>query len=1038
MRRAIGLVAVALLLAGVGSSSLLSERLPVTVFTTAEGMAGDTVTALLQDRTGLLWVGTSSGLSRFDGQAFTNYGTADGLVGGWIAKLVEDRHGTLWVLSGDSVVRMLDRREADGRLFRRCELAGDEVRPAVFDLLEDGRGELWLTAGKSLYRYVAVRDRFERVPLAIEWPREGPTALVALADGNDGSLWIRSSHGLVRRLPDGRVGFYDVPRGAMDPNAGVLERDGGGRLWLTGERVIAFFPEAVAPDGPVGYPLSRILRAAPDWSEARRPTAPGEAVAFEPVSRLGPERIHGILVARDGSLWIAGDRLFAAESATLRTLDHRHGIPGHSVSSLLEDRDGSLWLATESGGLARLDRAGMVRWGPDEGLATPKAGSVVSDHEGGIVVVSFPACEAVHRLSGDRFEAFRLAVPQAVESCGWGENQVTLVDRFGEWWVPTFNGVLRYPRVRRLEDLPRTPPRARYTMADGLGYDAAFRLFEDARSDIWVSMFSPRRSRLARFDRQRERWTSFEAQEGLPYDTATAFADGRDGSVWMGFFSVRDGSQGGVARYRDGRFRYFAPSADGLPAGFVSSLLVDRRGGLWAGVLGRGLARLEAPDRDPPVWKRYGTAEGLASDEIVALASDRFGQVYIGSRRGVDRLDPESGRVRHFDRASGLANEGVVSMTVDGAGDLWIATAGGVSRLRPRPEMPTSAPPMRLFELWVAGRRRPLPERGLAQLSDLELSASDRHVEVSFAAVDLRPGHRLTYQYRLNEGSWISLAAGERRVHLAGLAPGAYAIEARAMLADGRSGEPATLGFTVEPPFWRRLWFQVALLLVVGGLVLGAVRQRLARLREVQAVRARIAADLHDDLGLSLSRVAMLAEMTRPELAPGSAADTALEEIAASARELVDATSDVAWALDPAKDDLPSLLGRLRRLGGEICEGAGVDFRFCAPEAGTGIVLKDERRRHLYLILKEAVHNAVRHGCPTHLALSVRLEGRQLFAEVIDDGCGFDPELVAQEGGGHGLASLERRAEQLGGTIRVESRPGAGTTVRLEVPLATA
>lgn len=1037
MRNGVLAAAASAVLVLVQAAFVAAERLPVTVFTVADGLAGDTVTALLQDRDGFLWVGTTSGLSRFDGGAFRSYGVEDGLPEHGVFELLEDRDGALWLLAGNRVVRMLETRDENGRLFQVCGLVGDDPRPSLFDLLEDRHGDLWLTAGAALYRFSRGRDRFEQVQLDIPWPAGETPYLVGLAEGADGSLWIRASLGLVRRLRDGRLLAYPLPHDRGEHNNAILTVDGVGRVWLAGDSVISFLP-AEATEAVTGYPLTARLQRARDWRPKERPAVPGDAVAFDSDGMLHHDRIFTVLVARDDTVWIGGDSLVFSSGGVLGQIDHGDGLPGHTVSCLLEDDHGSLWVGTESGGLARLDRGGVTSWTTDDGLATVKIASVVPDHHGGVLAVSFPACESVHRLAGERFEGFRLPVPGAVESCGWGENQVTLVDRRGEWWVPTFHGLLRFPSVTRLEDLPQAAPTAWYTTADGLGDDHVFRLFEDARGDIWAAVFG-QTVRMVRFDRASGRFQQYGAADGVPVDSPSAFASAPDGTLWIGFYgSGVGGIGGGVARYRDGRFRYHPPGDDGPPTGFVSSLLVDSRGRVWAGILGKGLARLDAPDDEPPAWSRLDTGDGLASNAVLTLAEDRLGQVYVGTASGLDRLDPATGRIRHFDTSAGLANNSVVATLVDGAGDLWVATAGGVSRLRPQPETASVAPPARLTELRVAGRRLPLSERGAAALGGLELNADERHMEVAFAAVDLRPGHRLGYQYRLGEGAW-SASSRERRVHLAGLSPGPYRFEVRAVLPDGVVGEPATLAFAIAPPLWRRWWFQGAIVAVLAGLAFEVHRRRLARVRELHQVRSRIAADLHDELGLSLSRVALLAEVARPGLDPGGATDGALAEIASSARDLVDATSDMAWALDPAKDDLPSLFARLRRLGGDVCEGAGVAWSFTAPGDGAAVVLKDERRRHLYLILKEALHNAIRHGQPSRLALTVRLADGRLLAEIADDGGGFDvDELAASGDAGHGLTGMRRRAEELGGALVVETRPGAGTTVRLDVPLSAA
>ena len=404
-----------------------------------------------------------------------------------------------------------------------------------------------------------------------------------------------------------------------------------------------------------------------------------------------------------------------------------------------------------------------------------------------------------------------------------------------------------------------------------------------------------------------------------------------------------------------------------------------------------------------------------------------MGHIWVGTTNGLDRLDLNNGRVRHYDTGSGLANNAVVSTRLDGAGDLWIATAGGVSRLRPRLDPPGVAPPVLLTEVRAAGRQLTLPERGARELSGLTFPSSLHNVDVAFAAVELRPGHGLAYQHRMGAVAWSSLSH-ERQIHLAGLASGSYRFEVRAVLPDGTTGEPATLTFKIAAPVWRRWWFQTGVMLILAGAAYSVHRRRLARFAELYQVRARIAADLHDELGLSLSRVAMLAEVARPALQPGSRGADAVGEIATSARDLIDATSDMAWALDPSKDDLLSLFARLRRWGSDICEGAGVEWDCTVPDGLERVTLGAERRRHLLLILKEALHNSIRHGKPSFLGLTVDFADGLLRATVTDDGRGFNFEDFADSADlGHGLAGMQRRAEELKGTLTVRSRLGPAT-----------
>ncbi|HHQ48308.1 MAG TPA: hypothetical protein ENK19_05430, partial [Acidobacteria bacterium] len=483
-------------------------------------------------------------------------------------------------------------------------------------------------------------------------------------------------------------------------------------------------------------------------------------------------------------------------------------------------------------------------------------------------------------------------------------------------------------------------------------------------------------------------------------------------------------------------FELFGPKS-GVPAGFVFVLHVDGQGRLWAGTTHGGVGRLDDPTAQHPHWQRYTTAEGLSSDGVLALADDGRGNLYVGSMRGIDRLHVVSGAVEHLDTRDGLAANSVISACRDGAGDLWFGTGAGVSRLRPR-QRPAIEPPLALIEsVSIGGKPAPVPELGTRQAGPFRCPVGTHDLEVRFAAVCLGGGHRLRYRYALGgEGAPWSSPARAGRVHLGGLAPDRYVLRVRAELPGGRAGPEARMSFFIPPPLWRRWWFQSGILLLV---LMGAWqwhRSRVRRLVEVQRVRERIASDLHDELGLSLSQISILSEVARRDAEERGASSEELGLIGETARSLIDATSDMAWALDPSKDNLGSVLSRVRRLAGDICEGAGVHLDVQVEDGLQDISLPSEVRRHLLLILKEAIHNALRHGHPSTIVFRATRHAGVLQMSVEDDGDGFDPTSAeVREREGHGLAGMTRRAEAAGGTVEIHSTPGGGTTVTVSLPL---
>jgi signal transduction histidine kinase len=247
------------------------------------------------------------------------------------------------------------------------------------------------------------------------------------------------------------------------------------------------------------------------------------------------------------------------------------------------------------------------------------------------------------------------------------------------------------------------------------------------------------------------------------------------------------------------------------------------------------------------------------------------------------------------------------------------------------------------------------------------------------------------------------------------------------------SPEPATVAFTIAAPVWRRWWFVAIASALLGAAVYALYRYRVARLLEVERVRAHIATDLHDDIGSNLTRIAILSEVAQYQLAnePARAGDP-LAAIASISRDSVAAMSDIVWAINPKKDGLDDLVRRMRRFADEAFASRGVALEFRGPDHERGLKLGHEARRQIFLIFKEAVTNALRHSGCSHVEVEVQMEAGRLVVSVRDDGRGLDP---SSDGEGNGLESMRKRAEALGGAFDVDSAIGEGTRVTLAVPL---
>ena len=1015
-----------LLLALCVALSARAERLPFRTYTTADGLAGDAVRDLLLDSRGFLWIATSSGLSRFDGQVFRNYDTPDGLPSPRVSVLYETRDGTIWVGTTEGLARLHPTPAAGQPLFAVERLPAGTTAFGVSCFLEDRAGRLWICLGGGL---VVLDDPSQGAELArrIELPA-GASEVDGVVEDGEGSFWIASSRGLLRLLPDGSYVLY--PARPPDDGVKALSQDRDGRLWMVGTGgLYIFWPEPL--DEARHAPRATLAqRARRPRAQGELPGRPGTVFLYDRAGGLVNEHVYTTIAGRTAGTWGGtGGGVSHFANGALRSIRPAQGLAEASVMAVLEDAEGTLWLGTESRGLARLARSGFVSFGEEDGLAGDRVSGQFEGPAGELYVVTWP--RGIQRFDGRRFVNI---MPRRLAGAlpGWGWNQFFLRDRAGAWWIPTSNGLFRFAPVARPDDLRGALPAAHYGKGSGLPGDDVFRLYQDRAGDLWVSVIAV--PPLVRFVGGARPVGVPEIRGASTGGAPTAFAEDAAGGLWMGFYV------GGLARLRNGRWRFFG-TADGVPPGFVADLHCDRAGRLWVATTAGGIARVDNPAAETPRFVRYTTADGLTTHSARCLAEGPGGHLYIGTARGIDRLHPASGRIRSFSAEDGLPNNLVWTCYAARDGSLWFGTLHGLARLDPRQETSHRPPVVLISGLKARGVPLPVSELGTRELSGLVLAPDQSSLQIDFLGIGLSLGPNLLFQTRLEgvDGDW-SAPTRTRSVIFPRLAPGSYRFLVRAVTRDGLiSAVPAAVSFRLLPPVWRRPWFLALLGVLAAGAVWAAHRLRLRRLLAIERVRTRIAADLHDDVGASLARIGLLGDLAGDRLAadPQQAGEM-LAQIGAEARELADTTSDIVWAVDPRKDDLESLLIRLRRFAADLLEAQAIRLRFEAPPDCASVALAPETRRGLYLVLKEAIHNIAKHSRATAAGVRVEVRGRTILGEVWDDGIGIDATAAAdaEACGRRGLVGMRERARFLSGDLDLDSAPGRGTRLTIRVPLA--
>ncbi|MBI4469412.1 MAG: hypothetical protein HY650_08845 [Acidobacteria bacterium] len=1046
--------------------AIRAEKLPIRTYTTRDGLAQNAVNKIVRDSRGFLWFCTEEGLSRYDGYAFTNYSVEHGLPNRRVTDLVETREGEYWIATGgglclfnpkgssvqtaDSIRRPRPAtRDASEPLFTVFYPGDDQKVRFITVLLQDRAGTLWCGTQRGLFRLERNGDQIRLAAVDIGLPfdlLEGGE-INALCEDDHGTLWIGSASGLYRRWIDGHTARYSDRDGLPSGGFSSLLSSRRGEVWA----------------GTMQYGLFRL-----SCDSAHEP--PKVVRHYASKDGLGSDWIWALLESSDGRLRVATNLTvceFLPSSAprdpTFRAYPRSKGVGTYEVLSLTEDQDGNLWMGTNTAGAMKLTHSGFTTFEEDDGITNIH--SIFEDNRGELCLVGFvPADRSsgvdqgprtgptelanshlwarLGRWDGPGFTWVRPGGPNSIGwYFGWGWNQIVLQDHAGEWWIPAstkWGELCRFPKLDRFEDLQSTRPKAVYSTKDGLATTDLFRIFEDSLGDIWISCAGAPEGGLARWERATATVRDMSRTDGLPSlkgRTATSFRDDRAGNLWIGF------SWDGLARYRNGRFDYFT-TRDGVPAGWIYDLYVDRGGKLWVASTLGGLALVDDPTVDRPVFTTYTTAQGLSSNKVTCITEDRWGRIYVGTSRGLDRFDPAAGRVKHFTAADGLTSGEIRVLFVDRKGTIWAGGAAGLSRYVPQPDSPHSPPPIFIHGMSIRGVRQPVSALGEVEISLPDLAPDMNQLQIDFTGLSFASGESLRYQFRLEgaDTDW-GTPTDQRTVNFANLAPGTYRFLVRAVNSEGiASPRPAAVMFAILRPTWQRWWFLTLAALLAGLVAYTLYRHRIVRVLELERVRVRISTDLHDDIGSSLSRIAILSEVVkRQDDSRQAQSAEMLTQIAETSRGLVDTMSDIVWSIDPRRDDLNNLILRISEFAADVLDAKGIAWTFDAPTDPETVRLTPDQRRHLFLIFKEALNNIARHAEASSVRLAITVRDRRLLVEIEDDGRGLrtasTPAAEPPRNRGHGLDNMRARAAEIGGALAIEANAGRGTRLTLSVPL---
>lgn len=1000
-----GLLLVALLAAASAASSSHAREEVATAraFTLRswqerEGLPSDDMQGVVQDAEGYLWAIGKTNLGRFDGTTFLPVPVPEGAI-----------------LRGFSAVT-----GDDAELRGLLALPGTRARGAA-------------EAGVHFWRHGAFHFVAEPA-LAGKTPQ-------SLHDAPDGTRWIGCEDGTLLWRRGGDVARIDALAGIASRRPFLFASDAAGRTWaLWGQAVYRLDP-AGAHDVKLPHAETDLKlfssRSGGVWLVARNVLwrAGADGTGWTEVRRLPDSvRAHYLLAAledRAGRLW------FGTRSQGLHQLAGddlaRVATSSDDIAGLIEDHDGSLWVATDGGGLNRLRPQAYQLFDRDRGLLDNYSYTVAADGRGDLWLANRDG--GVARVRDGQLDPI-------ARRAGWPAFSARSVHPApdGSVWITTGLGVFR-TAPDNPDTLQRVPELAQLREVRAT--------FVARNGDYWLALDQERVGRwrageLAVFDRT----NGFEARD------VRAFAEDDAGRIWIGAGS------GVLHRVdADGSTLERVRFSDDAESGVIQVIRFEADGRLLLGTTRRGVL-LFAPGNFAHC-RALGRDHGLLNSNVSQILRDDSDRYWFATRGGIFWAHGEQVRAFGDGRANYVhtimvgKDDGVPPLSCLGLyqpaawkaadGSLWFATRRGVLRADSAivAQGRDTVPPVQLAALSFDDQPQPLAARA-------EVPPGTRKIQLRLAALNLATPESILLRVRLEgfDEDWSVLGA-DRTVTYPRLPPGRYVLGVRISNGGARwHHQPALFTLIVPTPWWQAWWFLAAAGLGVLAVVALAIRtwshRRLqSRLREAEQARVlerertRIARDIHDDIGATLTRISLLTQSAKQ---PNGNSGDALDKIHDSTRAITRSLDEIVWAINPRHDNLESLVYYLANFAQDFLSTAGIRCRIDAPNPTPPLPLASQVRHNLFLACREALHNVVKHSGATLVILQVALEPGLLTIRLTDNGRGFAVAAATAPtadriASGNGLRNLRQQLADVRGDCAVDSPASGGTVVTLRVPL---
>ncbi|MEP6793741.1 MAG: two-component regulator propeller domain-containing protein [Saprospiraceae bacterium] len=924
----------------------------------------------------------------------------DGLVSNQVRGFYQDKNGFIWVMTWEGLSRY------DGYAFRNYTLAEGLSHPLINDMIEGSDGRIIIAENDGTVDVIvkgeiqpSLRKKYDKSINRLTRQNDG--RIFASIDHSGVLLFNEDSLTVLNKTND----LFSVTDVLLDGNYLFVCGDKSG-VMLEDHTFINVWPHS-------HFPYSGILKENDDriwvgtldglrWVNLNGNQDNKYSLQLTPFDNTpwGRWIINDIMKSIDGSIWIAalGGLIQVRADYTWRVYNRSDGLPNDNITTVFEDKAGFIWIGTDQG-MAQLDTRNTI-----------DIFTISEDLPNTIVTDIQPRQDGSAYILASLPYVNKIKVGEHIQSIPLGSfgNAYRFLKEELDTIVSTTKGyyIISEKSASIWNEIP-------YTLMSG-SILVNGSLYSTLNGKITIAT-----SKESFSD------TSF-------HDQIYAMVPDPEGGIWLaclnkGLYKIKIKKNAKGAKLLE-----WKDYNEYLPEKTLRSLHRDQKGNLWVGTRYSGLIQLtKKVDDDHFTTHVFGRTEGFISDFIKSVDSDDDGNVWVGTNAGIEKLIPEGGgyRVFSFSRVHNFF-AAVQQIVVGPDHTLWCATTSGVIRVRDS-SYDTIVPPA-VYIASVSTAKSTLKDPQL--LLPLDLNYNQNYIDIEFSSNDFINGKKIEYSYRL-KGSQDTTWSKPLPVHnisYANLLPGDYRFEVKVKGWNGVFGDVVFYKFRIRPPFWQQAWFIALVIIGILGLVFSFYRYRIRQLQRIQDVRNRIASDLHDEIGSSLTHVNILSEIGRKTFDKEDQPQQLFKRIGEEVQSSSEALDDIIWSVSSRVDTAEDLISRMRRYASELFDAKGITFILQVEHLDENQSIGLELRRDFYLVYKEALRNIIRHAEANKVDIHILREDQFLSLVVTDNGHGFDTTLSTER---HGLKSIKGRVAKWKGRISIESSAQTGTIIKIGLPL---